>query len=407
MKILQINSVYRYGSTGKIAAGISSSITNTGNEAFIIYGRGKDSSVLEKNIYKIGSKFEQFRHLLLTRLLDRHGWGSKKSTMQMIQTIESINPDIIMLHNIHGYYVNIKTLFNYLSKKDIPIVWLFHDAWPISGHSAHFHLTNEGEIPTENNFFKQRFEYPASLFLNQSRKNFRDKKALFTSVENLTIVTPSEWLTERVKKSFFKPYKIRTIYNGIDTSLFKINNDAASHIREKFKNKTIVLGVSNVWTDKKGLRIFDKLASILPEDYQIIMIGVDKKTKAKLNKKIYTVQRTENIEELVAYYNAADVFVNPTYEDNFPTTNIESLACGTPVITFNTGGSPEALDDFSGIVTKEKSVKGVIDALETIKRKPFSEKNCRRRGKEFSIEDMFLQYQALFSNIIKGEKDEY
>lgn len=408
MKILQVNSVYKYGSTGRITENISSFIMkDVSNESFIAYGRGRELPTLNSRILKFGNKIEQMKHLLLTRIFDRHGFGSKKGTIQLINFIEEKNPDVILLHNIHGYYLNIKILFNFLSEKRIPIVWLFHDAWPISGHSAHFKLTKEGEIPQKNMSFKQRFEYPASFLIDQSRRNYLEKKQLFTSVDNMTIVAPSKWLSERISKSFFSSYSINTIHNGIDTNQFKvIDNQQVEKMAAFFKNKKVILGVASTWTDKKGLQVFNELADMISEEYQIIMIGINKKNKKKLNQKIYSIKRTENIEELVLYYNLAYTFVNPTFEDNFPTTNLEALACGTPVITFDTGGSKESITEKCGIVTKEKTALSIIEALDEMEKKAFRQVDCRYNGEKFSIENMLLKYQRLFSSIIKDEINE-
>lgn len=401
MKILQINSVYQFGSTGRLVEDISNYIKKNLGESYVVYGRGEHLN--DATVIKFGNKIEQMGHLLKTRIFDRHGFGSKRGTIRLIQTIDKINPDLIMLHNIHGYYLNIDILFRYLAEKKKPVVWLFHDAWPISGHSAHFEMSEKEEIPTGNTFFKQKFEYPASYILNQSRKNYRDKKALFSVVENLTIVSPSIWMTERIKKSFLNEYSNITINNGINTSLFDVIQDLPIKKDVLFAEKKVLLGVASKWTKKKGLTVFNELANILSNEYMIILIGVDKKIKKKLNDKIYSIERTDSIEELVQYYNLANVFINPTFEDNFPTTNIEALCCGTPVITFDTGGSPESIDEFSGIVTKDKTASGILEALDLLEKKQIKTSNCRKRGMLFSKERMLSQYENLFSEIIKGE----
>lgn len=402
MKVIQINSVYNFGSTGRLVKEIHEDLLNNGHKSYVIYGRGNKTEHTDKKIYRIGSKFEQFNHLLLTRIWDRHGFGSYNSTQNMLELIDSISPDLIMLHNIHGYYLNIRLLFLFLAKKKIKVVWLFHDAWPLSGHSAHFDLTREGLIPIKNSSFFQKFEYPASYALNQSRRNFIEKKTLFSSIKDLTIVAPSYWLTSIIKKSYLKDRSVVTINNGIDLKEFKIL-DKKNSKKSQFINKKIILGVASVWTKKKGLDIFNELADKITDEYQIVLIGVREKDKKKFSNKIITLNRTENIYELVNYYNAAYVYVNPTFEDNFPTTNLEALACGTPVITFNTGGSPEALDANSGIVTNEKTSDAILFALNKMNDNQIDPRNCRKRAELFSKERMFTKYKDLFSTIVKGE----
>ena len=405
MKILQINSVFRFGSTGRLVEELSIFFQGQRFESYIAYGRGNDYSKCIKNHLFIGDKKEQAFHLIKTRILDRHGFGSKNSTMRLIKEIDAIKPDIILLHNLHGYYLNIEMLFNYLKNKNINVVWLLHDAWAMSGHSAHFKLTVNQRIPRKNISFKQRFEYPTSWLVDNSKRNYMKKKELFNSINNLTIVTPSDWLNEIVKKSFLKKNDVITINNGIDTELFNINKDIKRP--NKFKNKKIILGVASKWTEKKGLKIFNELAEKLDsEAYIIILIGVTKKDLRIVNKKILAISRTENIEELVNYYNLAHVFINPTYEDNFPTTNIEALACGTPVITFKTGGSPEAIDSKTGIVTPKKTSDSIIMAMQKLETMQIKSADCRRRGNLFSKEIMFSKYMELIQTISKGEKIE-
>lgn len=404
MKILQINSVYNYGSTGRIVANIHKNLIKDGHSSSVIYGRKKsnNSENDEEGIFYIGNKKDFVMHLLLTRITDRHGFGSKNTTIKIIKKIEEINPDIILLHNLHGYYVNVEQLFTYLSEKNTQIVWLLHDLWPITGHSAHFENPDLKDLPQENTNKLQQFEYPASYILNLSKKNYIDKKRIFTSIENMTIVVPSKWMVSVLKKSFLNQYEIKTIHNGIDIEQFSIKKN----INKKTSPK-IILGVANYWTQEKGLEIFNELAESLTDQYRIMLVGVDSITAKKLNEKIIAIARTESLDELVTLYNSAYVFLNPTFQDNFPTTNIEALCCGTPVITFKTGGSPEAITPQTGVVTAYKSVSAIIKALENLETKKIRQEDCRKRGEVFSIENMYFEYQKLFNNIYKGDNFDY
>lgn len=397
MNILQINSVYGFGSTGRIVKDLHNYFIDEGFDSSVIYGRGEVSD--EVDVHLISNSFEMYTHILRTRIMNRHGFGSKFNTKQVIRKIEEINPDVILLHNLHGYYLNIKLLFEYISTKKIKVIWLLHDAWTITGHSAYINFKDEEEMELDYSMDKH-FVYPKTYFFYPNKWNLREKEAIFTSLdpENLTIVTPSKWLSKIISLSFMSKYKIKTIYNGINTRTFRIIDGI-----EKRENKKIILGVANYWTNEKGLQIFNELAEKLSSEYQIILVGVDKKTVGKINKKIEIVSRTNSTEELVEYYNLAEAFVNPTYFDNFPTTNIEALCCGTPVITFDTGGSPESIDSTSGIITGEKTSKAIIESLGHLRESNITSVSCRKRGEMFSIPNMRTEYMKLIKRMV-GEK---
>lgn len=400
MKLLQINTVLNKGSTGRIMEGIGVVAKEAGYESYAAYSTLGAGGTQLKRI-PIGSKSDRYLHGLKTRALDRHGFGSYNATETFIEQVKEINPDVIGLHNLHGYYLNIKVLFNYLHDVQKPVVWTFHDCWPFTGHCSYFDRVNCTKWKTECHHCPMKTFYPASYGLDQSNKNFHDKKKLFTGLENLTIITPSHWLKELVKKSFLKKYPVEVIHNGIDLEIFKPGTE---HLPEQLKglDKKIVLGVASVWDDRKGLNDFIKLAELLPEEYQVVLVGLNETQLQKLPGNILGITRTENVKELASIYSAADVFVNPTYSDNFPTTNIEALACGTPVVTYNTGGSPEAIDEKTGVVVEKGYIESVIEAL--IKFSDFDEKkliqNCRKRATElFNKDDRYIDYQKRYKEI--------
>lgn len=398
MRVLQINSVCGYGSTGRIATDLYDVLVKDGHECCIAYGRGCAPSGYKT--IKIGNKFDFYSHVLKTRFFDLHGLGSSSATKKLIKEIEEYSPDIIQLHNIHGYYVNIKILFEYLSTLSIPIVWLLHDAWAISGHSAHFELDNKGSIPEKNANSKQHREYPKSLFLDNSKRNYLLKKELFNKVKNLNIVTPSMWLAELVEKSFLSNNPIQVIHNGIDLTKFK---PTKSNLREMYdlSNKKVLIGVASTWTETKGLTIFNKLADALDDKFKIILVGVSKEVRKHINTKIICISRTENTEELAGIYTSADIFINPTLEDNFPTTNIESLACGTPVITFNTGGSAESLNEESGIVIEKGDINMLIKTVSSMVFNDLSKENCIKRANSFNKHNKYMEYIYLYKDVLK------
>ena len=395
MKILQINTVYKSGSTGKIAKDLNDLILSDDHESFIAYSRGEHP---ESNCIQIGNKLDINFHVLGTRVFDKHGLYSKKATISFIQELEIVNPDIIHLHNIHGYYLNYPILFEYLKKIDKPVIWTLHDCWSFTGHCSYYEYNGCDKWQTECGACPQLRQYPASLVFDNSKNNFLLKKELFSSLNNLTIVTPSTWLANEVKKSFLKNYEVKVINNGIDLDIFKPSH---SNFRVKYKleNKFLILGVASVWEERKGFKYFIELSKLLKNDEQIILIGLNNEQIKSLPSNIIGIKRTENQKELAQIYLAVDIFVNPTLEDNFPTTNLESLACGTPVITFESGGSPECIDENSGLVVEKGNLNKLYEAIVTIKENS-KEKytlSCRNRAeKYFDKNDRFKEYLDLY-----------
>jgi putative colanic acid biosynthesis glycosyltransferase len=393
MKILQINTTINSGSTGRIAEDIGKTLISRGHESYIAFGRGNQNSV--SKLIRIGNKLDFYVHLLVSLFTDRHGFGSKRATRKFLQQVDIINPDAIGLHNIHGYYLNVEILFKYIKDKDIPILWTFHDCWPFTGHCSY-------NTDCDNCKNCQR-KYPTSIFLNQSSRNYDDKKIIFNQVKKLQIITPSIWLKDLVQQSFLQ-YPVECINNGIDLNEFK-PSEKSLKLKDKLqlKNKKIILGVASTWDQRKGLSDFIQLASLLDANYQIILIGLTSKQIQGLPVNIMGVKRTESIAELANYYTAADVYVNPTTKDNFPTTNIESLACGTPIITYNTGGSPEAIDKDTGMVIEKEDVIGLYKAIQEITLQPQEQyvKFCRTRAEQlFNKEDRYLDYLKLYERLI-------
>ena len=397
MRVLQINSVCGFGSTGRIVTDLYDVLESEGHECCIAYGRGEAPK--EYNTIKIGSKFDFYSHVLKTRLFDSHGFGSTRATKYFIKQIEEYNPDIIHIHNIHGYYLNVEIFFDYLSTLEIPIIWLLHDQWAFSGHSAYFELDLNGEVPQKNLLKSQMKDYPKSWIVDNSKINFIRKKELFTKCGNMTIVTPSIWLLELVKKSYLSKYDGIVINNGIDLKVFK---PFESNFREdnNFLNKKIILGVASVWEERKGLKFFNRLAEELPDEYQIVLVGIDNKTKKNLNKKIFSINRTSNLKELAEIYSCSDMFINPTLEDNFPTTNLEALACGTPVITFNTGGSAESLDEYCGIFVEKGNLDKLIQGITNLSVSNVKEIDCLKRAEMFNKNHKYKEYIDLYISLM-------
>ncbi|MBP1950564.1 glycosyltransferase [Virgibacillus litoralis] len=401
MKLLQINTVCGTGSTGRIATDIEAILKEKGHESYIAYGRGLPTN--SDTPIRIGNKIDNYTHVAKTRLLDMHGFGSKKSTQKFIAKVKELNPDVIHLHNIHGYFINIEILFDYLKEANKPVVWTLHDCWPFTGHCAYFDFVGCECWKVEGSHrCSQKNSYPASLLINNSRNNYERKRKAFTGVENLTIVTPSKWLANLVKKSFLRDYPVKVINNGVNLEVFK---PTENNFREKknIKNKFIILGVASIWEERKGFEYFKLISQRLCKDEIIVIVGLTEKQRNNLPSNIIGITRTNNIEELVEIYSSADVFVNPTLEDNFPTTNIESLACGTPIVTFNTGGSVECVYSDCGFVVEKGNIEELIDKIKIVKekRKSSYSEQCKKRSRAlYDKNDRYFDYLKTYEGIL-------
>lgn len=390
MKVFQINTVYNTGSTGHIVAQLKHAVEETGGECLAAFGRG---SSLEKNTYKIGSEPDKYFHALMTRFTDRTGFYSNGRTKKLIHELISFCPDIIHLHNLHGYYLNIEILFDFLKEFHKPVIWTLHDSWSYTGHCASYEAVHCEKWKTHCMHCPKQKEYPASRFTDNSQVNYERKKKVFSGVEHMRIVTPSHWLAAEVKQSFLKDYCVQVIPNGIDTDIFK---PVKGNAREKWQlgEKDIILGVASRWTDRKGLHDFNRLASMLDHRYVIVLVGLSHRQLENLPENIVGIERTENMQELAQLYSEALVFVNLTYEDNFPSVNLEALACGTPVITYRAGGSPEAINEKTGICVEVGDIEAVADSIEKIR--GISREDCRMRGMTFEKTVRFHKYLELY-----------
>jgi putative colanic acid biosynthesis glycosyltransferase len=401
-KLFQINSVVNSGSTGRIAEEIGQLAIKNGWRSYIAYGR--DDRPSESQLIKIGNDWGIKWHGLQTRLFDKHGLASKKATNELVEKINEIKPNIIHLHNLHGYYLNIEILFHYLASAGIPVVWTLHDCWTMTGHCAHFSFIGCEKWKTQCEHCPQKKGYPASYLMDRSFKNYQLKKDLFTSVPQMTLVPVSNWLANIIKDSFLKIYPIKIIYNGVDTKVF--SPCSITEIRQKYKipeNTFIMLGVASVWSERKGLKDFIQLSESLKNNEMIVLVGLTNKQMKNLPSNILGISRTENVHQLAELYSLADVFVNPTWEDNFPTTNIEALGCGTPVITYRTGGSPEAITPETGFVVEQGDMIGIRNAIDIIKKrgKTFYSKACRNRAVNyFDKRDRYLEYFKVYENLL-------
>lgn len=401
MKVLQINIRINKGSVSRITEQIGLKVLAQGWESYIAYGRPSNPS--ESTTIQIGSYNGVKIHYLLSNLTGRHGLYSTRATKLLVDKIKEIKPDVIHLQNIHGYYINYKVLFEYLNSTDIPVVWTLHDCWSFTGHCSHFVSANCDRWKTGCHNCPLKKSYPRSLFFDWSKEHYALKKRLFSNNENLYLVPVSKWLESLVRQSFFRDKDIRVIHNGIDISRFR-------PYKHDFFYKTKIIGVAGVWSKSKGLDDFIRLRKLLTEEqFEIKLVGLNQKQLELLPLGIIGVLRTDTVEDLAKCYSEADVFVNLTYVDTFPTVNIESLACGTPVVTYRTGGSPEIIDEKTGIVVEQGNVSAVVKAIERLRELPLQEKEemraqCRKRAEMNYERGMcFQQYLDLYKEICESK----
>lgn len=395
MVVVQINFSCTWGSTGKICDSVSKLLTEKKVENYTFYTYGENPENSDHYIRYGGSVYEKIQ-AIKSRIFGNYGFNSNLATRFLIKKLDKIKPDVVHVHNIHGHDCHFEKLFHYLRKKKIKVFYTFHDCWAFTGYCPHFAMAHCESWLNGCGACETRSQY--SWFFDKSAKNFKRKKEALQGLD-LTVITPSQWLCDLVKQSFLKNYPVKVIHNGIDLAVF---SPQESNFRETYKlqNKKIVLGVAIMWGLAKGIDVFVRLAETLPQDYQIVLIGTDEKVDQMLPSNIISIHRTENQQKLAEIYSAADVFVNPTREENYPTVNMESLACGTPVVTFRTGGSPEIIDETCGSVVECDDV----DALEKeiiriCSEKPYTQEACLERAKGFDKNERFKEYVALYEGV--------
>ncbi len=391
MKVVQINSVCGFGSTGKICVGISKVLCAQGIENYILYCSGNSD-------YPYGIKCaEPFPKLqaLRSRVLGNYGFNSRKTTNRLIQELDRIAPDVVHLHNLHGHNCNLEMLMAYFREKKTKLVWTFHDCWAFTAYCPHFVMAKCDKWKTGCHHCSQRRTF--SWFFDRSSWLYEKKKQAFSGLD-LTIITPSRWLADLVNESFLGNYPVCVVNNGIDLTVFK---PTPSVFREKHgipAEKFLLLGVAIGWHPRKGADVFIRLAQRLdPERFQIVMVGTDDDIDRQLPENIISIHRTANQAELAEIYTAADLFVNPTREEVLGLVNIESLACGTPVLTFRTGGSPECMDAKTGCVVDCDDEEALYSEINRISiYRPFLASDCTKRAMVFDENLKYKEYVQLY-----------
>lgn len=394
MKILQINGVYPIKSTGRIVKEIEVVHNKNNIDSYVA---ACECTVNKPNVHTMGSTWYVKANILKTRLFGKHGFYNKSATRRLLRWIDEIKPDIIHLHNIHGHYVNVKLLFEFIKKHDISVVWTLHDCWAFTGHCSHFDYVGCNKWQKGCYSCPMKKSYPGSWFFDRSRGNYSAKKALFTGVTKMHIVTPSQWLKDLCQKSFLGKYPVTVIHNGIDTDVF---SPTASDLRKELgiEDKFVIMGIVNKFSGYKGGEYFLKLSRMLSDDEVILLVSLEEKPE-DIPENIIALPRTADDKRLAAIYSAADVFVNPTLQDTFSMVNIEALSCGTPVVTFNSGGSSEMISEKCGVSVNRGNIKALFDSIQKVKDGAFSADDCRAQALMFKTEDCFSKYLDIYKSV--------
>lgn len=406
-RLLQINPVLRTStSTGRIVREIGDTAMAAGWESYIAYSKGRDGVMpCSSELVPVGGRASVAWHGIMTRLADRHGLSSSTATRRFVKEIKRLHPDIIHLHNIHGYFLDYRILFDYLSESDIPVVWTVHDCWMYTGHCYYYTAVGCDRWQTGCGKCPQKREFPSSLFIDRSARNWEDRKKAFTSLphDRLVIVPVSDWLRQEMSRSFMKDCRFRVIHNGIDTDVFSFRDGMEVQRKYGLGGRHVILGVASIWCREKGLGDFIRMASQLHEDEIIVLVGLTEAQIENMPEKIIGITRTDNVSELAALYSAADVFVNPTWQDNYPTVNLEAISCGTPVVTYGTGGSPESVTSGTGYVIEAGDVPALLEAVRKIESAGKAAYNtaCRQYATgNFRKEDRYSEYIKLYEELL-------
>lgn len=398
--LLQINVDANNGSNGSIARDIGTIALSKGWNSYIAYGR--KSIPCDSELIRIGNDFDIKAHGLITRLFDLHGLGSIWTTYRFLRKVKKIKPDIVHLHNIHGYFINYRLLFKFLTKNDIPVVWTFHDCWPFTGHCGHFIAYQCEKWKKECNHCPGIHDYPSSFFIDSSKFQYNLKKKCFTATKKIYITTVSSWLGGLVRQSFFSRYPISVIYDGVDICKFR---PVISNLRQDYNidEKFILMSAAANWTKAKGWDDYNKLSELLPADCVIMLLGVKEQEKTSLSNKIIGVPRVEGKDKLAEYYSMADVLLNLSYQETFGMTTAEAMACGTPGISYNVTACPELLTPDTGIVVEAGNFNQLLVAIKEIKSKgkQYYSKACRKRAMDiFNSENVNMQFFAIYDKML-------
>lgn len=399
--VVQINSVINKGSTGKICQEIGELTENNGWKHYIAYGR--DSNQTDLTSYRVGNKLDNYSHAAKSILFDAQGLGSRQATINLCKWLDQVSPNVIHLHNLHGHYLNYPYLFRYLKQSNVPVLWTLHDCWSFTGHCTYYSDIECVKWKTKCYECPKRANYPKSLFLDFSTRNFEMKKGLFLGIKNLKLITVSNWLRQEVKQSFLGDQEIVTIHNGVDTSIFHPGYDV-SVLDEKYglKGKFVAVAAATAWSPTKGFSDYVSLSGLLKSNEVLVLIGLDEKTIAQLPPNMIGVRRTESQQELARWYNRADVVLNLSTQETFGMTTVEGFACGTPAIVYNSTASPELINEKVGYVLEPGDVCAVYTKIRELRLKNDSlGYDCVKHANEnFNSDKQYSKYISIYESLL-------
>lgn len=402
MRVAFLNSVYPLGSTGRIVQSLETRLNDTGNESFVAFGRGQSSS---DHHFMSQSRLQQRVSIGKTRVFGKHGFYDSRVTARMLKWLEIVSPDLVHLHNLHGHYLNLPMTFSFLRELDVPVIWTLHDCWALTGHCAHFDYIGCSRWETGCFACPNLAGYPRSLLFDRSKSSWEDKAELFSSLRDLRLVVPSNWLGGLVARSYLKSRSVHLIRNGIDLRVFRPSPSSAHAIRDS--KEFTILGMASKWLDPRNRRVIEEIAQKLRPHDRLLLVGAEPgEVPDSLSRRTETIGFVANPGALAELYRRTDVFVNLTLEDTFPTVNLEALACGTPVITFDSGGSPEAVDRQTGAVVRRGDASGVLMALEqfrTFDRQSIAEACATRATALYDRDHAADEHLALYRLAIDSE----
>ncbi len=401
MRAAFVNAVCGSGSTGKIVTGLLRSLRGAGDDGRVFFGIGKAQDIALEDTCRFGSTADYYLHNAVSRLTDHAGFYSTAATRRMIKAIEAYQPDLIHLHNLHGYYLNVEELFHFLSGCGKPVLWTLHDCWAFTGHCTHFSAAGCEQWKTGCRSCSQLSRYPKCLLRGDVERNYARKRSLFTSVPGLTLITPSVWLAGIVRQSFLGKLEIIPIPNGIDTERFC---PVKSDVKERLglTGKKMALGVASVWNERKGLQDLLRLSELLPDDWRLVLVGLTKQQQALFPKLVVTMERTSSQEALARLYSAADVFINPSYEETMGMTTAEALACGTPAVVYDRTAVPELVDESCGAIVPAGDVKALCAAITSIS---LDRKAARARGLRYAQSKQNEAHLRLYRRLVQASKN--
>lgn len=402
MKVVQINSVFgEGGSTGRIARELHDYLAQCGHESYAAFGYTYAGAYFP-NTLCMNSIPALKVSILKTRMYPAHGFYNKRATKRLITWLDQIKPDVVHLHNLHGHYVNVEMLFTYLKERDIPVVWTLHDCWSFTGWCAYYDMANCMRWQTGCKDCPCKHDYPFTWFFDRSAQNYQRKKKVFTSLDKLELVCPSQWLADQVAASYLKEFPRSVINNGVDLGVFTPGESDLKH-RLGIEGKAMVLALANEFSARKGVEHLVELSNRLDDAHALVILGAPHALQGASPSTIY-LPRTNSAQELADVYRAADVFVNPTLADNLPTTNIEALACGTPVVTFNVGGSAEVVGDACGWIVERNDTEGFVRAVRDCGSadSAIRERCAGHARANYGNADCYRKYLGLYNEVLHG-----